>query len=368
MDKIGNILPKKYDFWYIKEIMEQPESILKVLNYGARIKNNVVKLQGLDSNKDILSKVENIILLGCGTSFNACLIGVSYFKDLCNFNCVMSFDGADFCENDIPKKGITAIILVSQSGETMDLYKCLEIAKKKNIITIGITNVVDSLISREVNSGIYLNIGREISVASTKSFISQTIMLSLIALWFTQTKKISRIKREGYLNSLRNLSNDFENSLSICQNNKKLLTNFMNKNNCYVIGRGCEEFIAREGALKIKEISYVHAEGYNSSSLKHGPFALLNRDFPTILICSKNKYYKKINTIYSQIKSRGSKILFITTDEKCNKKNTIILKHNKYYNEILCIIPLQLLSYYLAIKKKLNPDKPRNLAKVVTVE
>ena len=362
INKISNLNLENtgYDHWTLKEIHEQPDSIRRALSFGGRILSNYeVILGGLNENKNILKNIDNIILLGCGTSYNSGMIGMYYLKELCNFNSVQLFDGAEFELHDIPKYGNSAFILISQSGETKDLHRCIEIANENNIFTIGVINVVDSLIAREVNCGCYLNAGREVGVASTKAFTSQCLLLSLISIWFAQIKNININKRKILIDDLRKLPTQIEELLQK-ENVKDYIHYFNNKHSTFVLGKGKSEAVAHEGSLKIKEISYIHAESYSSSSLKHGPFALLEDDFPVILINPNDKYYAKSNNAKQEILSRNANIIVIG--------ETIKTPINKSYQEILDVIILQLFSYYLSVNKGLNPDMPKNLAKVVTVE
>ena len=375
LEKIINnnyqLTPDPYPHWTLKEIIEQKESSLRAISFGGRlVSKSEVRLGGLDSLKESLLLIENIIFLGCGTSYNSGLFGVNYFKELCNFNLVQIFDGAEFNSQDIPKKGKTALVLISQSGETKDLHRCIQIAKEKDLITIGVINVVDSLIAREVDCGCYLNGGREVAVASTKAFSSQVIVLCMIAIWFSQQKNINYSLRIKYIQDLHNLSNDIEETINVSLKNiPSFIYLFEYFSSCFLLGKKNGEAIAREGALKIKEISYIHAEGYNSSSLKHGPFALLTINFPVIIIAPKDENYSKNDNCYQEIISRQANILFITDyNEDDNKKNKIIIPQNKTFKDLLSVIPIQVLAYQLSISKGINPDMPRNLAKVVTVE
>lgn len=318
--------------------------------------------------KDKLIEVDNLILLGCGTSYFAGLTSINYFKDLCNFNTVQIFDGADFNENDIPRNGKSALILLSQSGETKDLHRCIEIGRKNDLIIIGVVNVVDSLIARESDCGCYLNAGREVAVASTKSFTSQVILLSMIAIWFSQINNINENKRIRYIQDLRRLELDIKNTLNNAENYKQYLKFIENKKSIFILGKGNIRAIAREGSLKIKEVSYIHAEGYSGSSLKHGPFGLLEKGFPVILLDTNDNHYNKMSNVYEEIKSRYAEIITISNNNSLDRENTIIIPYNKTYSNILTIIPLQILSYELSLLKGINPDFPRNLAKVVTVE
>jgi glucosamine--fructose-6-phosphate aminotransferase (isomerizing) len=366
------LTPHPFIHWTLKEIYQQPRVILNTINNGGRIKNETdVKLGGLEQHTNMLKNVNNIILLGCGTSYFAGLYGMHYFKQLCNFNNVQVFDGADFNEYDIPKIGTTALILISQSGETKDLHRCIEIAKNNNLITIGIVNVVDSLIAREVDCGIYCNSGKEVGVASTKAFTSQVVCLSMAALWFSELHKVNKNKRAKMICDLHNLSNDIQTTLEECSSKMLDIANKFTANNMFILGKGTDEYIAKEGALKIKEISYVHSEGYSSSSLKHGPFALLDEQFPVILLNLDQNHSTKTMNCYQEAYSRNSPIIFITNNDSiCDGLNSecIVVPTNNSYASLLGIIPIQLFAYYLSVNKGINPDKPKNLAKVVTVE
>ena len=369
-----DLTPYPYDHWTLKEINQQPICVLNAINNGGRIKNqSEVKLGGLEQHISILKDIDNIIILGCGTSFYAGLYGMYYLKKMCNFNSVQVFDGAEFNENDICKTGKTAVILISQSGETKDLHRCIDIAKQNNLVTIGVINVVESLIAREVDCGIYCNAGVEVGVASTKSFTNQVVCLSLISIWFAQIHNINENKRVKIISDLHNLANDFKNTIDdILEQIKVIAHNLKTSDirNMFLLGKGSDEYVAREGSLKIKEISYVHAEGYSASSLKHGPFALLDENVPVIILNLETHHTSKIMNCLQEVSSRNSPIVLITNQVVNSLENvvTINVRENISYSSLLGVIPLQLIAYYLSIEKGINPDKPKNLAKVVTVE
>ena len=361
-----------FSHFMIKEIYEQEHSCLRSLKLGSRLKEEHVRLGGLDQQKDILKALDNIIILGCGTSYFAGLYGSHFFKQLCCFNSVQVIDGADFNINDVNKKGRTGLILLSQSGETKDLYRVIKIAQSHDLFTIGVVNVVDSLIAREVNCGCYIHAGKEMAVASTKSFTSQVIVLVLISLWFSQNCNYhdAMLQRQQVIKDIHNLSMDIKRTLIQHENIKKFVDYFKDQSSLFLLGKGPGEAIAKEGALKIKEVSYIHAEGYSTSSLKHGPFALLKKDFPVILLCGDDEYLSKNINAYEEINSRNANVIKIISSHShsdSNEKN-IIVPHNSSFSYLLMVIVLQLLSYETAISKNINPDKPRNLAKVVTVE
>ena len=364
-----DLTPDPYDHWTLKEISEQFDSSLRAISLGGRLlDDNKVRLGGLEENREVLKRIDNLIFLACGTSYFAALCGVNYFKDLCDFNTMHVLDGAEFTEKDIPKYGNTALVMLSQSGETKDLHRCIKIGKDNDLFMIGVINVVDSMIARECNCGCYLNAGREVGVASTKSFTNQVIILSMMAVWFSQIHNKNGNKRKDFISGLRNLPYDIKKTIDKSLEQRDMLVKLLNKPSLFVLGKGKSEAIAKEGSLKIKEITYIHSEGYSGSALKHGPFALLDKNMPVILVSPDNEHYAKMNNAYEEIKSRFAPILFITDNKKCKYDNTIIIPKNKIYADLLCVIPLQIAAYYLSIERGLNPDMPRNLAKCVTVE
>jgi glucosamine--fructose-6-phosphate aminotransferase (isomerizing) len=358
--------PIGYDYWTIKEINEQPESVLRAINNGGRLlTDSTVKLGGLDSNKSNLLSIDHMILLGCGTSFHSGLWVLDIFKSLAIFDTVSIYDGADFNKRDIPMKGKVAAILISQSGETKDLHRCIQIIQENNMISIGVVNVIDSFIARESDCGVYLNAGREVAVASTKSFTNQCIVLTLIAIWFSQNKNTCLEKRKRIIKDLHNLPFQMKEILKIENLDKitHISRTIMDTNSMFILGKGKEEAVAREGALKIKEITYIHAEGYSSSALKHGPFGLIVPGLPIILLDVNEKYRDKTENVFQEVSARGANVLKIS-----DENGELIIGKNQTFGGVLSNVYIQLISYYCALEKGLNPDFPRNLAKVVTVE
>ena len=372
-----------YANYTLKEIYEQPESIMRAINYGGRIVNNSIKLGGLyklTKKHPSRLEIDHIILLGCGTSLHACMIGSHYLLDNCDFDSVNYYDASEFSENNISKKGKTLVILCSQSGETRDLYEKLEICQKSNCLTLGVINQVDSLIAQNVDFGVYLNAGREVGVASTKSFTSMVIIISLISLLFSSYfNKITVSKRENIIENLRNLSNSVDKILkndNLLGNIQTINTKILHNNSIFILGKEKYFAIAKEISLKIKELCYIHAEGFSGSALKHGPFALLDNTSQVILIITKDTETIMFNC-YQEISARNAKIIIFTNDKAIYNKlmninrdqdDVIYIEIGKYYSEIAFAVILQYLTYDLSIKKGINPDKPRNLAKVVTVQ
>jgi glucosamine--fructose-6-phosphate aminotransferase (isomerizing) len=363
--------PEPYPHWTIKEINEQYDASLRTMGMGGRILDEKeVKLGGLESHTDYLKYIDHLILLGCGTSYNAGLYCVNIFKSLSGFDTVQIFDGAEFSRYDIPKRGKTGILMLSQSGETRDLIRCISIAKEHNLFMIGVINVVDSYIAREVQCGVYLNAGREVAVASTKAFTSQVIVLHLIAIWFAQIRGLNEIKRYDIIDSIRRLPLDIKSTITTCHDKCKDIAKYLyDKNSLFVLGKGNCEAVAKESSLKIKEIGYIHAEGYNSSALKHGPYSLCIKGTPIIVIAPNDKYFSKNNNIIEEIHARDGYIIGISdtiVSDKCTVK--IKIPKNYIFAGLLGTIPSQLIAYELALLKGHNPDKPRGLAKVVTVD
>jgi len=383
--------PTGYADWMLKEIMEQSAAVNRAMNNGGRIADeHSVKLGGLDRYADSLLEIDNLILLGCGTSYNAGLWSLEIFKQLDIFDTISIYDGAEFTPLDIPRRGKTACIFLSQSGETKDLHRCISITKEYNILSIGVVNIPDSMIARETDCGVYLNAGREVAVASTKSFTNQCVVLSMIAIWFSQKKNTCLEKRKRLIRDLQNLPfqiqqltegfrtslpDDFDNILSL----------FNSHSSVFLLGKGTDYAIAKEGALKMKEVSYIHAEGYSASALKHGPFALITPQLPIILLDTQEKHRDKIKNTFQEVVSRDASVIMITNMQpdyyhikNDNVSNRVItnfenasvihIPQNKSFDGVLANCYLQLLSYYLAKRKGISPDFPRNLAKVVSVE
>ena len=378
------ISPAPFDHWTIKEIHEQSVSCVNAIGNGGRIPSNEeVKLGGLDAKRDTILKSENIILLGCGTSYHAGLLVTALYKSLRIFNTVQIFDGAEFTENDMPIKGHTCYIFISQSGETKDLHRCLEMIKSKDgqKINIGVINTVESLIAREVDCGVYLNCGREMAVASTKAFTSQVIALSLIAAWFSQNMTNSRKVKDStnswmiasqldhVIPKIRRMPNDIlntiETNVEMC---KKIAVYLKNCPSIFLLGKDTYYSVAREGALKLKEIGYIHAEGYSSAALKHGPYALLTPGFPVILFLPNDATFLRNQAIHDELKSRDAIIIGVSDRELPETYDFSLIVPAGGYTEILMTILTQMIAYYLSVEKGINPDYPRNIAKVLSTD
>jgi glucosamine--fructose-6-phosphate aminotransferase (isomerizing) len=375
-NKVTEISSYPYPHWTIKEICEQPMSILRTLNMGGRLLGeDQVKLGGLDTHKNKLIDCEHIIILGCGTSYNAGQIGCKILRSLQCVNTVQCIDASEFTIDDIPNTGKTVFVLLSQSGETKDLHRCIESIRNRDCPIIAIVNVVGSLIARESDCGIYLNAGREVGVASTKSFTSQVVALTLMSIWFSQNKNTCSHLRQQYVKDIRNLSLNVEHLLASCMEPVRTLAKqIKDTKQMFILGRGFMKFVSDEASLKIKEIGYIHAEGYAGGSLKHGPFALIDNQTVIILIAPRDENFSKMINAAEEVKSRHARVVLITNQSSKNDlkqglfETVITIPCNDMFQSVLSIIPLQLLSYEIALLKGHNPDFPKNLAKVVTVD
>jgi glucosamine--fructose-6-phosphate aminotransferase (isomerizing) len=370
--------PAPHEHWMLKEILEQPLSVSRCINFGGRVLNDAeVKLGGLDARKAELADCKHIVLLGCGTSLNAAQIGAKLLRKLVVFSSVSAIDASEFTEYDIPREK-TVFVLFSQSGETKDVHLCLSMLKKINCSAVGIVNVVGSLIARECDCGIYLNAGREVAVASTKSFTSQVVAASLMAVWFAQLSARTLKMRREIVSDLRVLSKHLSCYLENEEN--RVLVREVAKTVCsmtklFVLGKGEFFHVAQESALKLKEVGYMNAEAFPTGSLKHGPFALIDDQTTIILFAFDENVLKVVNTI-EEIVSRQGNVILVKDDVRDTQltpamnliDHVIEVPRNRHFQSVLAVVPMQLMSYELALLKNNDPDFPRNLAKVVTVQ
>jgi glucosamine--fructose-6-phosphate aminotransferase (isomerizing) len=375
------LTPDPYPHFTLKECMEQPEAIARALSYGARMNGKRVVLGGLDMNVDQMSAIKNLIITGCGTSRHAAELGAKIMRDLDCFDTVSVLDSAEVRRSDIPRRA-GGLLAVSQSGETKDVHRAVKIGEKSGVPCISVVNVVGSLIARTTGCGVYLNAGREHAVASTKAFTTQVTVLSLIALWFRQTKEEreklpeSPLKRE-LLEALQRLPISFGMGLRTRDKCRKVAEELRGKESMFILGKGYAESIALEGALKIKEMCYLHAEGYSGGALKHGPFALIEGkegkfgQTPVITIILDDDHAAHMRTAAEEVKARGARVYVITDNPKlANGIDTdpIIIPNNGPLTALIAVLPLQLIAYELALLNGVNPDTPRNLAKAVTTD
>ncbi len=360
----------KFKHFMLKEIFEQPEAVENTLR--GRIKNNKIKLT---LNLD-LKKIRRIIITACGTSWHSGLIGKYVIEKITGIPVEIDY-ASEFRYRDPIIKKDDLVIAISQSGETADTLAALKEARAKKAKTLGIVNVVGSSITREVDSGIYLHAGPEIGVASTKAFTCQITALLLFALFIRQEKKtyskFSESSNKQLLKELKVVSRKIRTVLEKSNEIRKIAEKFKENKNFLYLGRGINFPVALEGALKLKEISYIHAEGYPAAEMKHGPIALIDKNMPVVFVSPKDNTYEKVLSNMEEIKARKGKIIAIINkqDERLEKLADALIKVPQIKEEIspiINIVPLQLLAYHIADLKGINVDKPKNLAKSVTVE
>ena len=361
---VAQMEKKGFKHFMLKEIFEQPQSVTETIR--GRIKNNKIKIS-IGFN---LESIERIIITACGTSWHAALIGKYLLEQLAQIPTEVDYASEFRYRQPLIRKN-NLMIAISQSGETADTLAALREAKKNQAKTLGIINVVGSTISREVDSGIYLYAGPEIGVASTKAFTSQVSALILLSLYLRQKQNLPLDKK--ILVDLKKIPEKIKEVLQVDRQIKKIAFAFKDARNFLYLGRGINFPVASEGALKLKEISYIHAEGYPAAEMKHGPIALIDSQMPVVFIAPKNALSSKIISNMQEVKARAGKIIAVTDypDKEIKKVAEYIIKVpsiNNYLSPIINSIPLQLLAYHIADLKNINVDKPRNLAKSVTVE
>ena len=362
-----------YEHFMLKEIMEQPNTILDCLR-GRCIKNNFeIKMSGVEKYLEYFNNARRIIIVSCGTSWHAGLYGEYLIEALCRIPVEVEYASEFRYRNPIIYKD-DIIIAISQSGETADTLVALEKAKSQGAIIFGIVNVVGSSIARLSHAGIYTHAGHEIGVASTKAFTGQLIALNLLALKIANFKKtISQEFYQTIFTELNQIPSLIEIILKEKTKIQKMAEKYKDANNFLYLGRGYNFPIALEGALKLKEVSYIHAEGYPAAEMKHGPIALVDKNLPVFFIATKDDYHNKVISNIQEIKARKGKIIIIATEKDENIQDLsedifYVPAINQLLAPILNVIPLQLFSYYVGLAKNLDVDKPRNLAKSVTVE
>lgn len=361
-----------YAHFMLKEIMEQPETVRNSMRGRILEEEGRAVLGGLIDVSDKIANSKRIIITACGTSWHAGMVGEYMFEQFCRIPTEVEYASEFRYRNPIIEKDDT-IIFISQSGETADTLAALKEAKIKGALVIGICNVVGSSIARETNAGVYTHAGPEIGVASTKAFTSQLTVLALITLLIARKKSMSRIDGANIAKELKSIPDKIESILKLNNQIESIAEEFKDANNFLYLGRGYNFPVALEGALKLKEISYIHAEGYPAAEMKHGPIALIDENMPVVFIAPKDSTYDKIISNIQEVKARGGRIIAIANEDDNDIDKlvdfSIKIPHTiRMLMPILTVIPLQLLAYHIAVKKGLNVDQPRNLAKSVTVE
>ncbi|MBN2412912.1 glutamine--fructose-6-phosphate transaminase (isomerizing) [candidate division KSB1 bacterium] len=369
---LGEIEKSGYPHFMLKEIMEQPQTMANTMRGRLLIKEGTTKLGGIGMDLESLLYARRVIITACGTSWHAALIGEYMLEELVGIPVEVEY-ASEFRYRDPVLGNDSVVIAISQSGETADTLAAIREAKRKRCKVFGICNVVGSTIARETDAGVYLHAGPEIGVASTKAFTSQVTVLALITLLLARMRSLSSARG---IEIARELARIPEKVTKVLENHEQIKTiaeEFKNMRNFLYLGRGYNFPVALEGALKLKEISYIHAEGYPAAEMKHGPIALIDEDMPVVFIATKDSIYDKVISNIEEVRARKGKVIAVATE---GDKEIAKRAHRVIYvpptiemlNPLVNIIPLQLLAYHIAVQRGCDVDQPRNLAKSVTVE
>ncbi len=362
-----------YEHFMLKEIHEQPNAIQDTYRGRLLADEGIIKMGSVDNNITKFLNAKRIIIVACGTSWHAGLVAEYLFEDIARIPVEVEYASEFRYRNPIINKD-DIVIAVSQSGETADTLAAIKLAKSQGAFVFGVCNVVGSSIARETNSGAYTHAGPEIGVASTKAFTTQITVLTLIALKLGNLKgEISNSALHTYLNQMNLIPEKVKSLLKINDKIEKIAAIYKDAPNCLYLGRGYNFPVALEGALKLKEISYIHAEGYPAAEMKHGPIALIDESMPIVVIATRKGHYEKVVSNIQEIKSRKGKIIAVVMEGDVTVKEIAdhvieIPDTLEPFTPLLTTIPLQLLSYHIAVMRGCNVDQPRNLAKSVTVE
>ncbi|MEW6006715.1 MAG: glutamine--fructose-6-phosphate transaminase (isomerizing) [bacterium] len=357
----------------LKEIFDQPKVIHNSIRGRLIAEEGISKLGGLEDVSNKLSQIERFVITGCGTAYYAGLVGEYILEEYGGIPTEVEYASEFRYRKPLLEKEKTSLLVISQSGETADTLAALREAKRKGVLTIGIVNVVGSTIARETDCGVYNHAGPEIGVASTKAFVSQLTILSLLSLLLGRQRDLSLVMGKRIALEIQELSGKVSEILNQSDKIKEIAERYKDYKDFLYLGRKYNYPIALEGALKLKEISYIHAEGYPAGEMKHGPIALIDENFPTVAICLKDSVHQKVYSNLEEIKARKGKIIALATSgdseiEAITSDVIYIPKTLEMLSPILAVVPLQLFAYYVAVSLGRNVDKPRNLAKSVTVE
>jgi len=361
-----------YDHFMLKEIFEQPEAIRNCLRGRLDLRDNRIQLGGLDGISRELVKTRKIVISACGTAWHAGLVGEYLFEDLARIPTEVEYASEFRYRNPIIEDG-TVFLAISQSGETADTLAALREAKEKGALVLGIVNAVGSTIARETDAGVYIHAGPEIGVASTKAFTCQVVVETMIALALGRRRFMSQNTMTQYLNALSEIPDKIEAILELSDTIRQVVAQYVDRENWLFLGRGYNYPIALEGALKLKEISYIHSEGLPAAEMKHGPIALIHEGMPVVFVAPRCGTYDKIISNIEEVRARRGRIIAVATEGDTQIRQ--YADHVFYVPDtlaplqpLLTVVPLQLLAYHAAVARGCNVDKPRNLAKSVTVE
>lgn len=361
-----------HEHFMLKEILEQPDAIADCMRGRVNLSEGRVHLGGIANFARELVRTQRVVITGCGTAWHAGLVGEYLFEDLARIPTEVEYASEFRYRNPIIDQG-TVLIAMSQSGETADTLAALREAKEKGATVLGVVNAVGSTIARETDAGVYLHVGPEIGVASTKAYIGQVLVLTMMALYLGRRRNLSQNALQFHLEALASIPEKVRSITAQSDEIREVADRYKDAENWLYLGRGYNYPTALEGALKLKEISYIHAEGMPAAEMKHGPIALITKDMPVVFIATKNSQYDKVVSNIEEVRARKGRVIAVATEGDTEIAN--LAEHVFYVPEvpeplqpIVSIVPLQLLAYHAAVLRGCDVDKPRNLAKSVTVE
>jgi glucosamine--fructose-6-phosphate aminotransferase (isomerizing) len=368
----NDIDPGLFDHYMLKEIYEQPEALENALRGRLDDHEGCARFGGLNLDPQRLRQVERIILTACGTSYHAALVGEYLFEEFARMPVEVEY-ASEFRYRNPPIDRNTIVIAITQSGETADTLAALRESKRKGHPTLALCNVVGSSIAREADGGVYLHAGPEIGVASTKAFTNQVAVLAMLALYFGRTRHLSSLQGLRMVKELQSMPETIRRTLECHEQVMRIAAKYAHVRNMLYLGRQYLFPVALEGALKLKEISYIHAEGYPAAEMKHGPIALVDEETPTIFVIPRGGVYDKVLSNLEEIKARGGPVIAVATEgdeATADRADDVIYVPDapEYLQPLVSVVPLQLLAYHIALLRGCDVDKPRNLAKSVTVE
>ncbi len=369
---LGKIERSGYEHFMLKEIFEQPDTIRDAMRGRLLEEEGTAKLGGLLQLEDVLENVERIVITACGTSWHAAIVGEYMIEELARIPVEVEYASEFRYRRPIVRDG-TLVIAISQSGETADTLAAMREARARGAPIMGIVNVVGSSIARETDGGVYIHSGPEIGVASTKAFTGQLTVLALFALYLARRRGMSLLEGREFVAAMRQLPELVQLALDESSAIECIAREYADKANFLYLGRGFNFPVALEGALKLKEISYIHAEGYPAAEMKHGPIALIDHNMPVVFIAPSDSVYHKVASNIEEVKARGGKVIAIVTDGNHDLEARVdhvvrVPATIEMLQPLLTVIPLQLLAYHMAVLRGCDVDQPRNLAKSVTVE
>jgi len=361
-----------FDHFMLKEIFEQPSTIRDAMRGRLLEDDGNARLGGLRHLEDVLDRVERIVFMACGTSWHAALVGEYMLEDMARIPVEVEYASEFRYRRPILTEN-TLVVAISQSGETADTLAAMREAKSQGATVMGIVNVVGSSIARESDGGVYIHAGPEIGVASTKAFTGQLTVLALLTLMLARKRGMTLLEGRNMVAALEELPAAVERALKLDPAIAMIAAEYFRHNNALYRGRGCNFPVALEGALKLKEISYVHAEGYPAAEMKHGPIALIDENMPVVFIAPSDSVYPKVASNIEEVKARGGRVIAVVTEGNRDLEGKVdhvipVPSTADVLQPLLTVIPLQLLAYHIAVMRGCDVDMPRNLAKSVTVE